>query len=159
MRRILNGLPIAVVVAGTVLLAYQIAEHRKVSKKPVAEIAQVQKVPEGRMPGSENLPEKDRLMADRVFSAPETLDADSAASVSNTGAVEAVSHTQPMSEILPVQPPEEGLRDTETNPPYFHNDFASLRTDAVRNPDSPENRATVNALMLKRQQRLAKESL
>lgn len=37
---------------------------------------------------------------------------------------------------------------------YFHADFASLRTEAVRNPDSPENRAGVVSLMKARQRRL-----
>jgi len=40
---------------------------------------------------------------------------------------------------------------------HFREDYASLRTDAVRNPNSPENRAGVVSLMEARQRRLGQK--
>jgi hypothetical protein len=40
---------------------------------------------------------------------------------------------------------------------YFWKDYASLRTDAIRNPDSAENRAGVVSLMKMRQRRLGQQ--
>lgn len=40
---------------------------------------------------------------------------------------------------------------------HFRQDYASLRTDAVRNPDSPENREGVVSLMEARQRRLGQQ--
>ena len=40
---------------------------------------------------------------------------------------------------------------------HFHADYASLRTDAIRNPNSPENRAGVVSLMEARQRRLGQK--
>ena len=37
---------------------------------------------------------------------------------------------------------------------YFWEDFASLRTEAMLDPDSPKNRATVESIMQKRKERL-----
>jgi len=52
---------------------------------------------------------------------------------------------QPLKEPVPV----ESL--------HFHADYASLRTDAIRNPNSPENRAGVVSLMEARQRRLGQK--
>ncbi len=58
---------------------------------------------------------------------------------------------------VPVKPATEP-KPSKVTDLYFWDDFASLRTETVRNPDSPENRATVETIMQKRAQRLAEEN-
>ena len=53
--------------------------------------------------------------------------------------------------------PRQSGEPTQVGDLYFWEDFASLRTDAVRNPDSEQNRATIEAIFQKRSQRLAED--
>ncbi len=69
---------------------------------------------------------------------------DSVSSVSRTNMLSAV-------EKPTLRPQEEPVSAENL---YFHEDYSSMRKDAVRDPDSPENRAGVVALMKARQQRL-----
>ncbi len=48
-----------------------------------------------------------------------------------------------------------GSQFSEGKEPYFWNDFASMRQSAVRDPNSPQNRATIKAIRNKRKMRLS----
>lgn len=56
-----------------------------------------------------------------------------------------------------VLPDDPRPQPTDVSDLYFWEDFASLRTDAVRNPDSGQNRATIEAILQKRSERLAED--
>lgn len=154
MQKLIQRLPIIVVISAFCMTVCFFIESRQVKKRVNSEITGAEKVSAGQLPISQKLPEKDRQLVARVFDAPEKLDAVEAVSRSNIQGVEPVCHPPLMSKTadggatrIEIQPPE-------TNTPYFHKDFESLRTDAVSNPDSVQNRTTVTALMQMRQRRL-----
>ena len=122
-------------------------------------------VPCSALCGSERS-EGEQAFLDSVLESPERLDgavAESAVPVGQAGSpryevtlptgkerhllsdVEKPPAPQPLKEPVPV----ESL--------HFHADYASLRTDAIRNPNSPENRAGVVSLMEARQRRLGQK--
>jgi len=156
MQKFIQTLPIIVVIAALSIIIYQISEERQAKKKPEPSITVAQKVTADQLPISEELPEKDRQLVARVFDAPEDLDASIIASVSATAALVSTARPVRLSEIEPVQPVKAEPLSDEWEP-YFKKDFESLRTDAVLNPDSEQNRAVVKTLMQKRQQRLARD--
>jgi len=147
-------LPVVVIAAGIGISTFWIIDDHKSKNDAVAPAVTAQTVSAGQTIAAEGLTTQDHCLVQRVFNSPEKLDADGAVSLSNTDVVEAVRHPLLMSEIEPVQPIAVAAYTTENRPLYFQKDFESLRTDAVRNPDSAQNRATVSALMQKRHQRL-----
>lgn len=155
MQKIIHALPVVVVMAAISIIGYQIVESRKAKKKPEPTVVVAEKVTAENLPISKELPEADRQLVARVFNTPEELDA--AAVVPETrGAVKtSVVHPVLLSEVKFSEQPETTV--TADWNPAFQKDFESLRTDAIRNPDSEQNRTTVNTLMQKRQQRLARE--
>jgi hypothetical protein len=158
MQKIVQSLPILVIAVAIGIIAYQVAEHRRIKAEAQAEIPPVaEKVTADQLPVATNLPALDRQLVSKAFASPETLD--QASVTSSTEAVQRPA-TRPtlLSETMSAGSPEAVETDGHQDA-YFQKDFESLRTDAVRNPDSEQNRATVNTLMLKRQQRLAKEDL
>lgn len=156
MQKIVQSLPILVVAVAVGIIAYQIAEHRRIKAESKPEIPVAEKVAAAQLPVATNLPESDRQLVSKAFASPETLDSSVTVQTSNSVARPAERPVL-LSEIEPVKPPVATNSATGGQDAYFQKDFESLRTDAIRNPDSPENRATVTALMLKRQQRLGQK--
>lgn len=62
-----------------------------------------------------------------------------------------------LSTIQPSPPPQALPEPVPVESLYFWEDFASLRTEAIHDPDSSQNRAGVVALMNARKARLQKE--
>lgn len=155
MHKIIHGLPVVVVIAALIMIGDYVAEERKAKKKPEPTVVAAEKVAAENLPVSETLPEADRKLVAHVFNAPETLD--TATVVPDTRAAEppAVTHPALLSEVASFA--QAATPVTADWNPAFQKDFESLRTDAIRNPDSEQNRTTVNTLMQKRQQRLARE--
>lgn len=155
MQKIVQGLPILVVIAALGLIGFHAIESRKAKKKPEPAVVSAEKLTAENLPVDQALSESDRKLVFRAFDAPEELDA--AAVVPENQATDQLFAVHPalLSEIEPAEPFRKSVT-AEWNP-SFQKDFESLRTEAVRNPDSEQNRATVNALMQKRQQRLAGE--
>jgi hypothetical protein len=137
------------------MIGYHVVEERQTKKKPESSVVVAEKVSAENLPVSEELPKADQQLVSRAFNAPEALDA--APVVLESRAITSVSAAQLrlLSEAEPSTRPRTPV-STDWHP-AFQKDFESLRTEAIRNPDSPENRATVNTLMEKRQQRLARE--
>jgi len=116
--------------------------------------------------------EEDQTLVDAVLESPEKFDeavVESAEPKEEAGAIESVNPAVPAC-TLPVGKDRHLLSDIEKPPApqplkepvaaeslYFWKDYASLRTDAIRNPDSAENRAGVAALMKTRQRRLGQK--
>jgi len=153
MQKVVQTLPLIVIAAAVGLIAYQSVEHRQRAdnKAESADIA-VQKMTSEQLPVDQTLPVSDRQLADQAFRSPETLDG-SAVSKSLAGSANPLCSTQVvrLSDLAPE--PQVTVTDG-TQDAYFQKDFESLRTDTFRNPDSEHNRAIVNTLMIKRQQRL-----
>ena len=102
---------------------------------------------------------------DAVLESPERMDGAVAASAEPGGEV-----TEMLVCTLPTGKERRLLSDIEKPPAprplkepvsaeslYFWNDYASLRKDAIRNPDSEENREGVVSLMKTRQRRLGQK--
>lgn len=155
MQKIIHWLPVVVVITALVMIGYYVVEERKTRKKPEPDTVVAEKVSAEKLPVSETLPDADRRLVAHVFNAPETLD--TATVVPDTRTAEPPSETHPalLSEVQSSAQPATPV--TADWNPAFQKDFESLRTDAIRNPDSEQNRTTVNTLMQKRQQRLARE--
>lgn len=156
MQKIVQSLPILVVAVAIGIITYQIAEHQRIKAASKPENPVAEKVATDQLPVATNLPESDRQLVSTAFASPETLDSAVAVQGSNS-VVRPMERPVLLSEIEPVQPAVSTNSATGGQDAYFQKDFESLRTDAIRNPDSPENRATVTALMLKRQQRLGQK--
>ena len=124
-------------------------------------------VPCAKSCGSERS-EEEQAFLDAVLESPETLDGTVAELAVPTGQAGSLRHeaSEPVC-TLPVGRERHLLSDVEKPPApqplkepvaaeslYFHADYASLRKDAIRNPNSPENRAGVVSLMQARQRRL-----
>ncbi len=153
MQKIIQALPILVIVVAIGIITYYVVEDRKAKQEPEPKVTVAEKVLAKDLPVSEELSEADHQVVSKAFASPEDLDA--------PASPEAVT-VKPASKMEPIPFPEAELSEKsivskpeDTTPPYFHDAFASLRTDAVKNPDSTQNRATVKTIMQKRQQRLA----
>lgn len=173
MQKIIHGLPVVVVITALIMIGHYIIEERKAKKPPEPGVVVAEKVAAENLPVSETLPEADRQLVARVFNAPEELDAATAvpaarpaektAVTEKPNAATVASTASPQAEKAPallseVEPSTQSKTPVSADwKPAFQKDFESLRTEAVRNPDSAQNRATVNTLMQKRQQRLARE--
>ena len=158
MQKIVQILPIVVVIAAIAMITYYVVEDRRKDVKEEPAITVAEKIPASQLPVSDELTEADQQIVSRAFEAPEELD--TAENPTRTPRPELLSvkekPTGRLSEIsTPVSMAE--AKPADTTPMYFVDDFSSLRTDAVRNPDSEQNRTTINTLMKKRQQRLAQE--
>jgi len=62
-----------------------------------------------------------------------------------------------LSDVVKPEAPRPLKEPVSADSLHFREDYASLRTDAVRNPNSPENRAGVVSLMEARQRRLGQK--
>lgn len=107
-------------------------------------------------------PAAEQALVDAVLESPERLDAPVVESAKPVR-----EEPVPLICMLPTGKERHLLSDIEKPPSpqrlkepvaaeslYFWKDYASLRKDAIRNPDSPENRAGVVSLMQARQRRL-----
>ena len=109
---------------------------------------------------------EDQQLLDSVLESPETLDGKSFGVRRQPKGDGALASAVPVC-TLPTGKERHLLSDVEKPPAprplaepvaadslHFRKEYASLRTDAVRNPNSPENRAGVVSLMQARQRRL-----
>jgi len=154
MQKIVEMLPIIVIAVAVGFITLHIVEKRRTKEEPGPEIAVAKKVTQLQL--ADDLSTSDRRIAERAFHAPEEMDAVSTASAEANVAVRPPERPSGslLSEMEFVEPETLGPAG---NDQYFQKDFESLRTDAVRNPDSAQNRATVNRIMQIRQQRLQQE--
>lgn len=157
MQKIIQSLPVIVIVAALSVIIYHVIEERQVTKKPEPAVAVAEKVAAENLPVSANLPEADRQTVSRVFNTPEQLDAALTVPTPVSAEKLSVAHPALLSEAKSVEVAKTPV-STDWNP-AFQKDFESLRTEAIRNPDSEQNRDTVKTLMQKRQQRLAQKGL
>ncbi len=113
--------------------------------------------------------EADQQLLDSVLESPEVLDGEDLATKERKGHKKGEGSTVPVC-TLPTGKDRQLLSDIEkpeaprpleepvaADSLHFREDYASLRTDAVRNPNSPENRAGVVSLMEARQRRLGQK--
>ncbi len=155
MKKIIQSLSIVVVFAGVGIWIYHIVEDLKLRKDPEPPATTAQKISPDELPISEEVVAQDRALLEKTFKTPEALDAAEVVT-SSTASAPPIERPTLMSEIdFPEKAPKPPV-DTKKLP-YFHAGFASLRTDAVRNPDSEQNQKTVTRLMQMRQQRLQRE--
>lgn len=158
MQKTIQSVPLLVIAVGVGIIVYHVVEDRKAKKvpEPVATVAE--KMPASQLPVSDELTEADQQIVSRAFEAPEELDTAESPTLTLRSEPFSVKEkpTGRLSEIsTPVSLAE--AKPADTTPMYFVDDFSSLRTDAVKNPDSAQNRATVTTLMQKRQTRLARD--
>ena len=156
MRRILHLLPVLVVLAGIGIITHYAMESR--NQKKEQEAAKVEEPPAA-APVADTLAPMDQALVNQVFDDPETLD-----SVPEPVPAKALDHHASLANRPPLMPPK--IEETDKREAYLESDamkaappyvkgFASLRTDAVRNPDSEQNRAAVRSIMKKRAQRIS----
>jgi len=164
MQKIVQGIPVVVIIVATGMLIYSFVEHRKETENLRTDSATtaVEKVTADRLPIAAELPVADRRLAEQAFKSPEKLDASEPGTSADTGTPAGRPPERPL--LLSAIEPDESSPFPAANTVgnqdrYFQKDFESLRTDAVRNPDSAQNRATVKTLMQKRQQRLDRQEL
>ena len=117
--------------------------------------------------------EADQAFLDAVLESPEVLDGEGLAT-RNTKIHEKVERvgeapTVPvcslptgkdrhlLSDIEKLSAPQPLKEPVAAESLHFWSEYASLRTDAIRNPNSPENRAGVVSLMQARQRRLGQK--
>ena len=144
----------AVVVAG---IGWIVLNREAGNEKPLLRSS----VPCSVLCGSERS-EEEQAFLDAVLESPELLDGKDLAAKERKGR----KKEEPVC-TLPVGRERHLLSDIEKPPApqplkepvaaeslYFHADYASLRKDEIRNPNSPENRAGVVSLMQARQRRL-----
>jgi len=114
------------------------------------------RIPSGPTPSPQITTEAESLI-DSVLESPEVLDGLAA----DESAVESVA-VAPRPELLSEVERTVSVSVEEREPVaaqslYFWSDYASLRKDEIRNPDSKENRAGVVSLMEMRQRRLGQK--
>ncbi len=156
MRRIIHILPILVVMAGIGIIVYY--AHEDHNQKKARDEAAAQSIPiEAKAPESKHFSPKDWQLAQTVFGAPSSLDAqtnaiqsvvvDPNANLANRPALLS-SKTQPVT-----QKDYSDLPQMQVPPPYVE-DFMSLRTKAIRDPESAQNRKIRKDIATKRQKRI-----
>ncbi len=157
MQKIVQSLPIIVLLAALGVIGWHIIEARKAKHilEPCVYVAE--KTDAENLPVAENLPKADRQFVLRAFNAPEELDTALIALETRSVDKAAVVHPALLSEIEPSLAVKKSV--TANWKPAFQKDFESLRSEAIRNPDSEQNRTTVKTVMQKRQQRLAQKNL
>ena len=109
-------------------------------------------------------PAAEQGFLDSVLESPEVLDGESLATKERRDHKEGSSVpvcTLPtgkerhlLSDVVKPEAPQPLEEPVAADSLHFRKEYASLRTDAVRNPNSPENRAGVVSLMKARQRRL-----
>lgn len=150
MQKIIQILPLVVIGVAVGMIAVHIVERQKEKAEAKPSITVAEKV--AQLPVNSQLSETDRQLAERAFQAPEELDS----AIASNSLVSPVPPQRPtmMSEVNVQEPTN---RAPAGDDQYFQKDFESLRTDAVKNPDSEQNRATIKKLMEMRQRRLSGE--
>lgn len=154
MKRIIQFLPLVVCIGGLAIIVMAIREHRE--KKQDIAVVELPKPMTAVAPDSEYYTTQDQKLVQQVFDQPKMLDS----TVTSNHAV-ADETTLPSSTFLVSRPFQDrgihsessNINRIQTSASYF-DDFASLRTDTVCNPDSQKNQATVNSIMEKRQRRV-----
>jgi hypothetical protein len=152
MKRIIQFLPLAVVFIGIATIIYYVRDH-KIKKTIARELV----YPEASAPESENMTPTDQDLVQSVFDNPQEVDALPAHNASALAREMLVNRPALMPATLE-NTSEHGvyldLAKMREEPPMAES-FYSLRTDAVRNPYSEQNRAAVNSIMKSRQKRIS----
>lgn len=137
-----------------VVIYHLVGNYREKPPEKEAEVAPELAAPVASVPVSEQMAPEDRSVLSSVYHSPEVLDS----SVTQPG----VEIAAPVSIAMRdrTMPPVENTQYDESSlsysgeAPAFWNDFASIRTDEVRNPDSELNQQKVISIMKMRQRRL-----
>ncbi|MCK4563216.1 MAG: hypothetical protein KAU94_00920 [Verrucomicrobia bacterium] len=127
-----------------------------VATVPVAVHLVHENTPEAKAPVADGTDPQDRRVLEEVLECPEELDGEiySGTSPKNTSA-------SPMVATSSGNSPEEygeAPVPTEGKKPYYWADFASLRKESIRNPDSVQNRAIYRDLDKMHRQQLESNS-
>jgi len=168
MKRIITILPILVCLAGAWIIVAAVMEHREKKKEDVL-VVEIEPLP-AVAPDADTYSAQDRELVRQVFDEPETLDAERAslphnwkrvvtdlaqeATKANHGNTDRPALMSAQFQGTENETIEAGSEQVQS-PPSMVESFASLRTDAVRNPDSEQNQAAVKSIMQKRQNRIA----
>ena len=155
MQKIIQILPILVVVAAISMIAYQAAEHHREKTEQATEQrpATSEKLPAAELPVANNLPEIDRQLTKKAFKSPETLDS---AVVTERPATKPHSQQSDSMMYLSDEKAEHSLPVTDGDQDaYFKKPSEALTSDTLRDPDSEQNREIVESLLSKSPPRLA----
>ncbi|MBN2785357.1 MAG: hypothetical protein JXR25_11055 [Pontiellaceae bacterium] len=153
MKRIVHILPLLVCVGGIGIIVVAIKESREEQQKA----AFVEKaVPqEAAAPDAKTYAPQDRKLVQQVFDNPQMMDDASPQAAAISSSVERPGNPSTLSSSMNnASMHMERPSETITVPPKNLESFASLRTDAVRNPESQQNQATAEEIMKMRQRRV-----
>ena len=152
MKRIIHVLPLLVCIGGIGIIIAAIIESNEkeseaiVAEPPSAEIAVT--------PDAETYSQADRQLVQQVFENPQTMDdarnQPTASSVLAAHPANGATMSSTENESIPLNESTETIHV----PPKNVESFASLRTDAVRNPESEQNQTTAKKIMQMRQRRV-----
>ncbi len=159
MKRIIQFLPLVVCIGGLAIIVMAILEHRE--KKQDIAIVELPKPMTAVAPDSEHYTTQDQKLVQQVFDHPKTLDSADTSKNSIVDETTVPSSTSLVSSQFKgtgIHGEPQDINRIQATTSHFDG-FASLRTDAVRNPDSQQNQATVKSIMGKRQRRVSQLGL
>lgn len=152
MKRLLNILPLIICVIGTGIIVFVIKEHWESKQEDASEY--VKPLP-ATAPDAETFSPQDRKLAGQVFDNPGLLDSRSTPA-SSAIAIHDKDARPPMmsAQFKGIEKDDAEPKQVQQLSPFVES-FVSLRTDAMHNPDSEQNKAVVKSIMGKRQRRVA----
>ena len=151
MKYLIRILPLVVCVAGVWIIVSTVRKHQETQEAVVLKEA---KVPTAIVPDAETYEPKDRELVQQVFEEPERFDS----ALPKTVSVAVASRPEgtifmPDLAVNMIEKPRDPRTISMSSEEI--DSFTSLRTDAVRNPESEQNQATVRTLMKMRQRRVS----
>lgn len=152
MKRLVGILPFVVFAVGAWIIVSAVVKHRETKRETVSE--DTKSVP-AVAPDAETFSPQDRELVGQVFDEPELLDSRPVPAIPLVAIHDEDGRPAMMSaQTQGVDKEMDGAEPVQEQPLLIES-FASLRTDAVRNPESEQNQATVKKIMGMRQRRVA----